>query len=284
MRLLRAIDYIEARLTEELSLAGVADAAGLSSHHFSRMFRALTGETVTTYVRRRRLTEAARRLIHHDDRLIDLAVTYGFESQAAFSRAFKRQFGVPPGAYRRGRRAMPWAYRPTITADDFKLDEEFRAMEPRVVEKPAFKVVGLSGEFSQQTNDQIPALWTAFWNRHKEVRSALGGHCFGMCIGVDDDRFTYLAAVEVTDLDDVPEGMCGCDIAAQTYAVFSVPLAGKDPIGKELGRANRFIWKTWLPESGYRFAKAPDFEYYDERFDPKTLRGEIDLYIPIVPE
>ncbi len=102
-----------------------------------------------------------------------------------------------------------------------------------------------------------------------------------MCIGVDDDKFTYVAALEVADTDDVPEGMRGCEIAAQTYAIFTVPLTGKEPIGKEIGRANRFIWKTWLPESGYSFAKAPDFEYYDDRFAPKTLSGEIDLYIPI---
>ncbi len=281
MKLLKAIDFIEARLTAELSLALVANSAGLSSYHFSRVFRALTGETVTTYIRRRRLTEAARRLIHRDERLIDLAVTYGFESQAAFSRAFKRQFGVPPGAYRRARRAMLWAYRPAITADDFKLDEEFRAMEPQIVEKAAFKVVGLAGEFSQDTNHRIPALWTAFWKRHEEVKTAIDGHSFGLCICVDEDNFTYVAAVEAADTDDVPEGMCEVQIAAQTYAVFTVPMTGQEPIGKELGRANRFIWKTWLPLSGHTFAKAPDFEYYDDRFDSRTLSGEIDIYIPI---
>ena len=59
MKLLKAIDYIETRLTAELTLGDIARAAGLSSFHFSRMFRALTGETVATYLRRRRLTEAA---------------------------------------------------------------------------------------------------------------------------------------------------------------------------------------------------------------------------------
>lgn len=281
MRLLKAIDYIEAHLTADLSLDLVAGAAGLSSYHFSRLFRAVTGETVTAYIRRRRLTEAARRLIDRNERLIDLAMTYGFESQAAFSRAFKRQFGVPPGAYRKARRAMPWACRPAFTADDFNLQEEFGTLEPQIVEKPAFKIVGLAGEFSQDTNDRIPALWTAFRERHGEIESAVAGHYFGLCIGVEDDRFTYVAAVETRDLDKVPEGLCGLEIAEQTYAVFTVPLAGKEPIGREIGRANRFIWKTWLPQSGYDFARAPDFEYYDERFDPKTLSGEIDLYVPI---
>ena len=281
MKLLKAIDYIEAHLTADLSLELVSGAAGLSSYHFSRMFRAVTGETVTAYIRRRRLTEAARRLIDRNERLIDLAMTYGFESQAAFSRAFKRQFGIPPGAFRKARRAMPWACRPAFTADDLKLQEEFGTLEPQILEKPAFKVIGLAGSFNQETNVRIPDLWRTFRERHGEIESAVAGHYFGMCIGVEDDSFTYMAAVETQDLDKVPEGLCGLEVAAQTYAVFTVPLAGKEPIGREIGRANRFVWNTWLPQSGYVFARAPDFEYYDERFDPKTLCGEIDLYIPV---
>ena len=284
MKLLKAVDFIETRLTAELTLADIARAAGLSSFHFSRMFRALTGETVTSYLRRRRLTEAARRLIHYDDRLIELALTYGFESQAAFSRAFKRQFGVPPGAYRKAGQAMHWAYRPTITLNDFKLEEEFRAMEPRIIEKPAFQAIGMQGEFSQETNEGISDLWTAFWKRHEEIANPVEGHCLGLCIGADDDNFTYAPALEVTDIGQVPEGMSAWDVGAQTYAVFTVPLPGKEPIGTEIGRAHRFIWKTWLPDSTYRYVEAPDFELYDSRFDPETLKGEIDIYIPIKPK
>ena len=284
MKLLKAIDYIETRLTAEVTLADIARAAGLSSFHFSRMFRALTGETVSSYLRRRRLTEAARRLIHRDERLIELALTYGFESQAAFSRAFKRQFGVPPGAYRKAGQAMPWAYRPTITLDDIKLEEEFRTMEPRIVEKPAFHAVGMPADFNQENTEGISDLWTTFWKRHEEIANPVEGHCLGLCIGADDDNFTYAPALEVTNVGKVPEGMSAWDVGAQTYAVFTVPLAGKEPISTEIGRAHSYIWKTWLPGSAYRSAEAPDFEYYDERFDPETLSGEIDIYIPIKPK
>ena len=284
MKLLKAIDYIETRLTAELTLADIARAAGLSSYHFSRMFRALTGETVSTYLRRRRLTEAARRLIHRDDRLIELALTYGFESQAAFSRAFKRQFGIPPGAYRKAGQAMSWAYRPTITLDDIKLEEEFRTMEPRIIEKPAFRAVGMPADFNQASTEGISDLWTTFWKRHEEIANPVESHCLGLCISADEDNFTYAPALEVTKTGEVPEGMSAWDVAAQTYAVFTVPLPGKEPIGAEIGRAHRFIWKTWLPESKYRFVEAPDFEVYDQRFDSETLSGEIDIYIPIKPK
>ena len=284
MRLLRTIDYIEARLTEPLPLVQLAGTIGLSPYHFSRMFRAIVGESVTSYVRRRRLTEAARRLIACDDRVIELAVTYGFDSQAAFSRAFKRQFGVPPGQYRKCGRPMPWNYRAALTADDLKLDEEFRAMEPKIVTMPAFKAVGMADEFNRDTAANIKALWQRFHGRFTEIKNVVGDHAYGMCLGADDDSFTYMAALEVSSLDDIPEGMTARDVAAQTYAVFTVKLEAKEPIHVEMGRPMRYIWSTWLPNSGYEFAKAPDFEYYDHRFDAKTLTGEVDICIPICPK
>jgi len=155
-------------------------------------------------------------------------------------------------------------------------------MEPNIVEKPAFKAVGLPKEFDGDTRHQIPALWSSFGARFQEIRSRIGNHFFGLCTRADGkDRFAYAAAVETADLDDLPEGMQGYELAAQNYAVFTVTLTGEEPIGLELGRANRHIRNAWLPSSGYVIAMAPDFEYYDERFDPGTLTGEIDLYVPI---
>lgn len=281
MKLLKGVDYIESRLTEDLSLTRIARAAGLSNYHFSRMFRAVIGETLATYIRRRRLSEAARDLLYRDDRVIELALTYGFESQAAFSRAFKRQFGVPPAAYRKARQAMTWAYRPAITPDDFNLDKELRAMEPRIETKPAFKAIGLPGEFDQGGAAGIPDLWSAFMPRIEEVRGAATDHQLGLCFGCNGDRIIYAPAVEVRNVGQVPEGMTAWTIAEQTYAVFTVTLTGKEPIGQELVRANRYIWNVWLPQSGYAFAEAPDFEYYDRRFDPETLTGEVDIYVPV---
>lgn len=104
-----AITYLETHLTEPTTVEQAAAAAGYSRHHFSRIFLALTGLTPTSYLRKRRLSEAARELVTSSKRILDIALDYQFGSQEAFSRSFKQEFGLSPGAYRRrGRLHRLW--------------------------------------------------------------------------------------------------------------------------------------------------------------------------------
>jgi AraC-like DNA-binding protein len=100
----RAINYIEGNLTEAISLEEVSAAAGYSLFHFSRLFLDLIGETPGDYIRKRRLSEAARELVNSRKRILDIALDYQFQSQEAFSRSFKRLFRASPGTYRKRRR------------------------------------------------------------------------------------------------------------------------------------------------------------------------------------
>ena len=109
-----AIDYIEANLTQEIDLSEVAAAAGYSPFHFSRLFRATTGETLGSYIRKRRLSEAARQLLISRRRILDIALDHQFCSQAAFTRAFRATFGISPGAYRKRGRLARLTHRITL--------------------------------------------------------------------------------------------------------------------------------------------------------------------------
>ena len=90
----RAVDFIETRLDEDLSLSEVAKVAGISQWHFQRIFKALSNETLKTYIRSRRLASSLDRLLTSKLRILDIALLAGFESQEAFARAFKKAFGV----------------------------------------------------------------------------------------------------------------------------------------------------------------------------------------------
>lgn len=94
------IHKIETHLLEPLCTEALCQENGFSSFHFHRIFKSHVGMSMTAYIRCRRLTHAAVQLIKTDDRLLDLAFLYRFESQEAFTRAFKKQYGLPPGRYR----------------------------------------------------------------------------------------------------------------------------------------------------------------------------------------
>jgi len=99
----RMIDYIEAHLTGELSIAALAEMAGYSPWHFYHLFAESTGTPVMAYIRARRLQRAVEEM-GHGRKLIDIALDYGFETQAGFYKAFHRLFGCSPSRYRLHRR------------------------------------------------------------------------------------------------------------------------------------------------------------------------------------
>ena len=94
------IDYIESHLDGKIDLERVSEAAHYSKYHLHRMFVATTGITIHDYIQRRQLTEAAKLLIFSDKPIIDVAIICGYESQQAFSAAFKSMYKIPPAEYR----------------------------------------------------------------------------------------------------------------------------------------------------------------------------------------
>ncbi len=100
VRILRVVDHVQAHLDDDLEPHALAALAGFSPHHFHRVFRGMTGESVMGFVRRLRLERAAQRLGREGASVTTLAFDASYESHEAFTRAFRARFGVPPSAYR----------------------------------------------------------------------------------------------------------------------------------------------------------------------------------------
>jgi AraC family transcriptional regulator len=278
-----AVAYIEARLETDLTLQEVADHIGYSVFHFCRSFQGITGEAVMEYVRKRRLTEAAGALLSGDQSILAIAITFGYDSQAAFTRSFKRAYGVTPGAFRR--RQKPEILRGPLTKSYSLLPaSKGESMKPKIVSREAVTVVGLEyvGKNEQR---EIPALWDIFWKRRQEVRDKTQPNvALGVCGEVrEDGAFSYVAGFQVQQAKDIPEGMVVKQVPAAKYAVFTHrgPLSD---VENDLDSTYAAIYREWLPASGYEQADSPDFELYDERFvfgQPQQPQSEIDIYIPI---
>ena len=103
MGMQRAIDYVEAHITEELDYDEIARQSYSTAYHFQRMFGLLCGYTLGEYIRNRRLTLAGGELASGDVKVIDTALKYGYDSPDSFARAFTRFHGASRPPRRAGR-------------------------------------------------------------------------------------------------------------------------------------------------------------------------------------
>ncbi|MGN4123779.1 helix-turn-helix domain-containing protein [Lysinibacillus sphaericus] len=97
----RTISYIEEHLSEEIQLVSLPIVVGYSRFHLSRIFKLETGLTIGEYIRLRRLATAASYLLYSDESILMIAFELQFQSQEAFTRAFKDVYALPPGKYRK---------------------------------------------------------------------------------------------------------------------------------------------------------------------------------------
>jgi AraC family transcriptional regulator len=99
----KSIEYIDLNLDKKIELKELADNVFMSKYHFHRVFHAAVGEPVAEYIRKKRLMKAANELVSTEDKIVDIAFRYQFNSQEVFTKAFKRLYGMPPREFRRNR-------------------------------------------------------------------------------------------------------------------------------------------------------------------------------------
>ena len=153
-----------------------------------------------------------------------------------------------------------------------QIRQEMIDMEPKIVSKPAFTVVGLMYH-GKNENNEIAQMWGGFNPRSGEIKNVVDG-AFGVCGSTQEDgSFKYLAGLAVSKVEDVPAGMDVWEVPAQKYAVFPCMLSN-------IHETYKHAFETWLPTSGYAYTQGPDYEYYDEDFDMEK-GGPLYIYVPI---
>ncbi|MFM0341374.1 AraC family transcriptional regulator [Paraburkholderia fungorum] len=270
----KALWFIESHFARELTLDDIADCGCVSRFHLARAFEAATGFSVMRYVRARRLSEAARRLADGAPDILTVAIDAGYGSHEAFTRAFREQFGLTPEALRARGQLDNLALMEPIKMDETLLTH---LEPPRFEEGTAFLVAGLSERYTSETCAAIPSQWQRFGDYFGKVPGQLGNVAYGVCYNADDaGNIDYLCGVEVSDFSALPAELSRLRIAPQRYAVFS----HREHIST-IRRTWNTIWNRWLPASGHLPADAPNFERYDEKFDPVSGMGGLEIWLPL---
>ncbi len=114
----KAINWIDGKLEDSISLKEISDYIGYSEFHTSRKFKQYTGSTLKRYITLRKLSSAAKELRDKNIRIIDLAFKYGFHSQEAFTRSFKNAFDITPGEYQKTKQPIPYILRKDVLYPD----------------------------------------------------------------------------------------------------------------------------------------------------------------------
>lgn len=284
-RLQNSIDYIEEHLQEDMSLDAVAYQACFSLTHFYRIFKAIIGEPIKEYIRKRRLSHAALELVRTQKGILTIALDYRFESQEAFTRAFVKQFGITPGRYRKQNKEIIYFEKADLaliqrnTINGVQVMNTTKFKEPQVIIRKEFHVIGMEFETTVRDNidnETIPAFWQeVFIPRMGEIKHIVDKK-YSMGIEREaEGKLYHFACFEVEKIEDVPEGMSARTIPAGKCLVFRV---GEASTAKDTEEFFEYLYGTWFPRSGYE----PDGDYEYEIYEYVSEEvGIIDHYIPV---
>jgi AraC family transcriptional regulator len=287
----KAIKFIEANLTEPISVQDVCDVSPISSWQFQRLFRLYTADSIGSYLRTRRLTMAASDLILHPDRrILDIAVEYQFGSQEAFTRAFKKVFGIPPGDAESFKGQLRLKQKLELTEDQLLHNLTGVQREPDFFQAPARSFVGMKIQIPSPFTDDlsyipdVSNLWLRFNPRRKEITQRKQGVAYGLVLSPSgsmiEDTLPYVASVEVeSNPAAIPEGFELVEIKPQLYATFE-----KKGLADKTRMSMDYIYGFWLPQSDFKRAKGYDIEIFDHRLRLDQPDSVSVYCIPIEPK
>lgn len=278
-----AINYIEEHLTEEIGYEEVAKEAACSNFYFQRIFGILCGISLGDYIRNRRLTLAGDELSASDDKVIDIALKYGYESPESFTRAFARFHGVTPSEAKKDGSKLKSFSRISvkITLSGGSV------MNYKIVEKEAFDIIEKVETHSVEDSANAKSI-PEFWSRsHQDgtVKTLMNvttdrTFIFGVCYGnLPENAKTFDYSIAATYAKDavVPEGFRRNTIPARTWAVFECKGAMPNAI-QDLWHK---IVSEFFPTSSYKPTYEMDIEAYSEgnMGDPDYYS---EIWIPVV--
>lgn len=263
----RAIDYVEDHIMEPIDYEEVAKRAYSSSFHFQRVFSILCGFTLGEYIRCRRLSLAGSELLSSDDKIIDIALKYGYDTPESFSRAFTRFHGIAPSQAKNNNIILKSFSRLSVKL----ILNGGNTMDYRIETKEAFKVIVKKKKIS--CNQELTtAEISEFWQQYN-VDGTISALCkyipadnvFGDCIvgvsfGKDatEEEFPYAIGAMYNGIPIEEKDFVVEEIPAHTYVVF--PCVGKMP--EAFQKLYQQIYSEFFPASEYQPCGGTDFEAY----------------------
>ena len=249
----KTIEIIENNLcNQELNILFLSKSLYISPYYLQRIFYSFIGKTIGTYIRERRLTEAGTD-IKKGEKVIDVAIKYGYESQESFTRAFKKFHRVNPGVAKKGNilTCLPRINIKNLIKGEVNMDI-------KIEKEKEFSIIVISKQFNEETSfEDIPKFWDEYYEKgYQEIVPPM----LGICINNNGSlEFEYGIGSLKEYCNDIPEGFKEINIKEHLWGKFYTK--GKLP------KAIQNLYKEvidWVQKSEYELADNYDFECYTE--------------------
>jgi len=289
-RIQKSIDYIESRLEENIEINKLAQEAYMSCSNYYRMFFALTGYSVREYIRRRRISSAVDCIKGTDESILDIALKFGYESNEAFTRAFKRITGYPPSAFRNS--SLKFCFeRMNI------MDKYFDIQDEKLLEKyPDIKVLKelepfrvayyrYYGPEPEKNAFSVMRDWLKKSGlKFEKDKLRIFGFDNPSPSGLEQTEYGYEVWVTIGDDVVVNDDLVKTKMfQGGLYAVCGVRNLVPGGDGSEIGDTwQRF--GRWIKESKYVIGNHQWLEEHLHFNDDFEHTGGMDLYMPIAPK
>lgn len=281
----RCINFIEANLSNKISLDNVALHCHISKYHLHRMFKSLTGESLMDYFQSRKLSASINDLIHTNMRIVDIAFNYGFDYEQSYIRAFRKKFGYTPQKVRSGQMSLRVTEK--LNLNDIYAVGNSAIYKPFFVFRPKTYLVGAKHKIMSKSGDRTANRFGRefFFNQKQHITDPINPHVYYGYTdwsGSNDGYIYYMPSVQVQDLSKVPPEMFGVEIPAYKYVVFRfVGFFRPEEInGRQVGRLLVHMYSKWILNSGFTFADTFRFELIDTSISRDNY-CELDIYQPI---
>lgn len=283
------ISYIEDHLYDVKSADEIANEMYLSSFYLQKGFKLMTGYSISEYIKNRRLYLAAMELISSNDKIIDIAYKFGYETPESFTKAFNRFHGFNPSKIKDNVKTIKVFLPLKITI----VIQGGIEMDYTIEKKKELKFIGFVKEFDMKTSYQdIPKYWDEVYSNivtplmqrgfkaSNAIEQAIVDNSigeFGVCIDdvSGDGKFKYMIAGYYNG-GNVPEGMIVYEAPELEWAIFKAV----GPMPGALQSVNTKIFKEWLPNSEYSIAAELNVEWYSKG-DTKSSNYESAIWVPI---
>lgn len=261
----KVLAYMEEHLLDDVKVSEIAKHVYVSPFHLQRIFKALTGISLSKYIRNRRLSLAGLDVMQEDLSLLEIALKYQYDSLEGFSKAFYRFHGVNPSCARKEKVALK-TYHPLRIQIQFEggVSMDYKIMKMQEQKFLCVKKAFANQIIEEESNTEIPDFWTEKLGDKTVKRlqeHSQGQGLYGLCNAVDLESDSFYYGIGVPYQGEELEGFDLWEVNHPLYAVFTCKTM------EDMGPTWKGIMEEFLPNSGYQIADATDFEFYPEGED-----------------